>query len=83
MNGISAIMNIANRTLQANQVAMQVNNIANVNFPGYTRQSSILESESPVSMNWLKLGMGVLVDSVAQVKYVNCWIKLFPWATPS
>ena len=58
MNGISAVMNIACETLQANQVAMQVNSIANVNIPRYTRQGSILESRSPLSMNWLKLGMG-------------------------
>ncbi len=68
MGGINTIMNIARGALQANQIAMEVvsHNIANVSTPGYTRQSAVLESESPVSMSPLKIGMGVRVDSVAQ-----------------
>lgn len=68
MGGISTIMNIARGALQANQIAMEVvgHNIANVNTPGYTRQSAVLESESPASMNQLKIGMGVQVASVSQ-----------------
>ena len=68
MGGINAIMNIAGGALQANQIAMEVvsHNIANVNTPGYTRQSAVLESASPVSMNQLKIGMGVQVGSVTQ-----------------
>ena len=68
MSGINTIMNIARGALQANQIAMEVvsHNIANVNTPGYTRQSAVLESASPVSMNWIKVGMGVQVGSVTQ-----------------
>ncbi len=68
MLGISAILNIAQGALNANQIAMEVvsHNIANVNTPGYTRQSAVMESESPISMNRLKIGMGVRVDSVTQ-----------------
>ena len=68
MGGINAIMNIAAGALQANQIAMEVvsHNIANVNTPGYTRQSAEFESRSSVSMNQLKIGMGVQVSSVAQ-----------------
>jgi len=68
MGGINAIMNIAAGAIQADQIAMEVvsHNIANVNTPGYTRQSAVLESGSPVSMNQLKIGMGVQVASVAQ-----------------
>jgi len=68
MGGISSIMNIAAGALQANQIAMEVvsNNIANVNTPGYTRQSAVLESNSPISINQLKLGTGVQVESVTQ-----------------
>jgi flagellar hook-associated protein 1 FlgK len=68
MGGINAIMNIARGALQANQIAMEVvsHNIANVNTPGYTRQSAVLESASPVSINQLKIGTGVQVGSVAQ-----------------
>ncbi len=68
MGGISSIMNIAAGALQANQIAMEVvsHNIANVNTPGYTRQSAVLESNSPISINQLKLGTGVQVESVTQ-----------------
>jgi flagellar hook-associated protein 1 len=68
MGGINAIMNIAAGAIQADQIAMEVvsHNIANVNTPGYTRQSAVLESGSPVSMNQLKIGTGVQVASVAQ-----------------
>ena len=68
MSGITAILNIAQGALRANQLAMEVvsHNIANANTPGYTRQKAILGSESPVSVNELKIGMGVRVDMVAQ-----------------
>ncbi len=61
-------MNIAKGALNANQMAMEVisHNIANINTPGYTRQSAVLESASPVSMNQLKIGTGVRVTSVTQ-----------------
>ena len=68
MQGISAILNIAQGALQANQMAMQVisHNMANVNTPGYTRQKAVLESQLPFSYDRLKLGLGVRVDSIMQ-----------------
>ena len=43
---MSGIFNIGTRALQANQAALQTagNNIANVNTPGYSRQSVVLQS---------------------------------------
>jgi flagellar hook-associated protein 1 FlgK len=43
---MSSILNIGVRALQANQSALQTigNNIANVNTPGYSRQSVVLQS---------------------------------------
>jgi flagellar hook-associated protein 1 FlgK len=68
MAGISGIMDIAKAALQANQIAMEVvsHNIANVNTKGYTRQRAVLDSETPVSFNRIKIGMGVKVASVHQ-----------------
>ena len=43
---MSGILNIGTRALLANQVALQTagNNIANVNTPGYSRQSVVLQN---------------------------------------
>lgn len=43
---MSSILNIGTRALQANQAVLQTtgNNIANVNTPGYSRQSVVLQS---------------------------------------
>ena len=68
MEGISAIFNIAKGALQTNSQAMEVvsHNIANVNTPGYCRQTALLESEAPLDQGLIKLGMGVRVTSVVQ-----------------
>jgi len=68
MSGISSVLNIAAGALQANQIEMEVvsNNIANVDTPGYARESAVLESNSPISTNQLDLGTGVQVKSVTQ-----------------
>jgi len=43
---MSGILNVGTRALQANQSVLQVagNNIANVNTPGYSRQSAVLQA---------------------------------------
>jgi flagellar hook-associated protein 1 FlgK len=68
MYGLSAILNIARGAMNANQLAMQVisHNMANVNTPGYTRQKVVLQTQTPLNLNRLKVGTGVLVDSVIQ-----------------
>jgi flagellar hook-associated protein 1 len=68
MSGISLVLNIAKKALQTQQIAMEVmsHNVANVNTPGYTRQSPVIETESPYNQGLLKIGMGVRVESVTQ-----------------
>ena len=68
MQGISTILNNAQGALQANQMAMQTisHNIANMNTPGYTRQKAVLEPQVPYTLDRLKLGLGVKVDSIVQ-----------------
>lgn len=54
--------------MMAQQKAMQVtsHNIANVDTPGYTRQTLVFESNPVLSGNWLKLGLGVKAAEVVQ-----------------
>ena len=68
MEGISAIFNIAKGAIQANSAAMEVvsHNIANVNTPGYSRQTAVLAAEAPSDLGVIKLGLGVRVTSVVQ-----------------
>ncbi len=68
MSGISMLMNIARGALLAQQKGMDVtgHNIANVNSPGYTRQTLILESSEETPVTRIKLGYGVTADSVIQ-----------------
>ncbi|MBM4333004.1 MAG: flagellar hook-associated protein FlgK [Deltaproteobacteria bacterium] len=68
MQGISAVLNIAKSALRVQQVAMEVasNNIANVNTPGYTRQTALLENQASFLPSATKLGMGVQIASVVQ-----------------
>lgn len=70
---------IGRRALQASQVGINVtsNNIANVNTPGYTRQTVHL-AESTVSANGTQLvGNGVTVQSVTGVRdqFINARLE--------
>ncbi len=62
------LMNIARGALLAQQKGLDVtgHNIANVNTPGYTRQTLILESSEETPLTRIKLGYGVTADSVIQ-----------------
>ena len=63
---MSGILSIGTRALSANQVALQTagNNIANVNTPGYSRQSVVLQSLAGQSTASGYLGNGVAVQTV-------------------
>jgi flagellar hook-associated protein 1 FlgK len=65
MSGISSVLNIGRNALQTYELAMQVtsHNIANALTPGYTRQQMVLESQSPMNLAGLQLGMGVKAGS--------------------
>ena len=59
---------LANNTLQANQIALQVigQNIANANTPGYIREEVVLTPASTQKKGNLLLGLGVRVEAIIQ-----------------
>ena len=61
-----SILNIGTRALQANQVALQTagNNIANVNTPGYSRQSVVLQTVEGQFTGSGYIGKGVDVSTI-------------------
>ena len=61
MGSLSASLNIAVGSLQADETAIQTttNNIANVNTPGYSRQVANFDDNPPVQIGNLSLGSGV------------------------
>lgn len=66
MAGISNVLNIAKEALVAHQVAIGVtgNNVANVNTPGYTRQTVGLSPRESTSSNAGFIGNGVEAVSI-------------------
>lgn len=63
---MSGILNIGTRALLANQAALQVigNNIANVNTPGYSRQSVVLQNVAGQFTGSGYYGKGVEITTV-------------------
>lgn len=61
-----SILNIGTRALQANQIALQTagNNIANVNTPGYSRQSVVLQTVEGQFTGSGYIGKGVDVQTI-------------------
>ena len=61
-----SILNIGTRALQANQVALQTvgNNIANVNTPGYSRQSVVLQTVEGQFTGSGYIGKGVDISTI-------------------
>ena len=68
MSGISSVLNIGRNALRTYELAMQVtsHNVANALTPGYTRQQIVLESQRPMNLAGLQLGMGVKAGAVGQ-----------------
>lgn len=66
MPGLNASLNIGLSGLMANQGALSVvgHNIANVNTPGYTRQTVQLASTMPQTFDALSYGTGVRVTNI-------------------
>ncbi|MBM4283748.1 MAG: flagellar hook-associated protein FlgK [Deltaproteobacteria bacterium] len=66
MSGITAILDIAARSLLAAQLGVEVssNNVSNVNTPGYCRQRVLLETTYPVVSDFGPLGRGVQVGGI-------------------
>jgi flagellar hook-associated protein 1 len=61
-----SILNIGTRALQANQVALQTagNNIANVNTPGYSRQSVVMQAVEGQFTGGGYIGKGVDITTI-------------------
>jgi flagellar hook-associated protein 1 FlgK len=59
--GLATVLSIAKDALAAQQYGIHVggHNIANVNTPGYSKQSPVLEATGPVPLSGLLFGMGV------------------------
>ena len=59
-------LEIGKRALIAQRLGLDVtgNNIANVNTPGYSRRSAILEEGSPINVSGKYLGSGSLVSKL-------------------
>lgn len=64
--GIQSIFNIAQSGLKTQQIGMEVTgeNIANVNTPGYSRQTAILQTARTTLANGFPLGSGVEVAEI-------------------
>ncbi len=63
---MSGLLNVATRALMANQAVLQTtgNNIANVNTPGYSRQSAVLETVPGQFTGAGYIGKGVEVATI-------------------
>ena len=68
MSGISSVLNIAKEALLTHQVSVQVasHNIANVDTPGYTRQTLTLSPNLATLSNVGQIGNGVHGETIAR-----------------
>jgi flagellar hook-associated protein 1 FlgK len=66
MSGIIGLLDIAKRTLAAQQLGVEVttNNISNVNTPGYSRQIVVYETGLAIDSPYGPLGTGVQVNGI-------------------
>lgn len=70
MGSLSASLNIAAQSLQAEETAIQTttNNIANANTPGYSRQVANFDESTPVKFGNLTLGSGVEISQITSLR---------------
>ncbi|MDX9786436.1 MAG: flagellar hook-associated protein FlgK [Desulfobacterales bacterium] len=68
MSGINMVLNTAKQSLAANQIGLNVtgNNIANVNTPGYSRQTPVFDNRDPISLSRFTMGTGVEIDGIVR-----------------
>ncbi|WP_449371251.1 flagellar hook-associated protein FlgK [Thiomonas sp.] len=81
MSGISGLLNNALTGLQVAQSALQVtgNNIANVNTPGYSRETAVQSSLTPSLYGGQYLGNGAQIDAVT--RSYNGYLQSQVWST--
>ena len=70
MGGLNAGLAIALSGLAAEQGAMETtsNNVANVNTPGYSRQTPVLVTSDPIVIDPLTLGSGVTLEKIDSIR---------------
>jgi len=75
MSNLGAVFNIAKSALGAQRYGLDVTaqNIANVNTPGYSRQTPVLEAVQPVSLGNLIIGQGV--DTTQVIRTTDQFIE--------
>ena len=75
MGGIGAVLDIAKEALFSHKYAIDVvgHNIANVNTPGYTRQSPLLKAKSSMRLGGVMLGRGVEIEDV--IRHSDAFIE--------
>ncbi len=68
MAGVSSVLNIAKEALLAHQLSVQVasHNIANVDTPGYTRQTLSLATNLPTPLSVGNIGNGVHGEQITR-----------------
>lgn len=70
MYGANIGLEIGKRALMAQQLALNLtaHNIANVNTPGFSRQSAIIRSNIPMVLPFGSLGTGVEVSDIRRIR---------------
>lgn len=68
MGGLGLVLNTAKDALLVNQYALDVvsHNVANVNTPGYSRQTPVLETTAPAPYGGFLLGRGVEIKDIVR-----------------
>ncbi len=68
MSGLTSALNIGTTGLSTNQKGIEVtgNNVANVNTPGYSKQTLKLSSTPTLQFNGQMIGQGTVVDSISR-----------------
>lgn len=81
MSGISGLVSNALTGLQAAQSALQVtgNNIANVNTPGYSRETTVQSTLTPSLYGGQYLGNGTQIDAVT--RSYSAYLQSQVWST--
>jgi flagellar hook-associated protein 1 FlgK len=81
MSGISGLVSNALTGLQTAQAALQVtgNNIANVNTPGYSRESVVQSARAPSLYGGQYLGNGTQIDAVT--RSYNAYLQSQVWSS--
>lgn len=68
MSGIGMVLNTAKAAISSNQIGLNVtgHNIANVNTPGYSRQTPVFEAKPPTELSNFTLGTGAEIDRITR-----------------